>query len=156
MAGRHRTRNVLLGAVIVFAAIQFVRPARNVSSATAGPDDFLVRYSVPEPFRSQLQTSCYDCHSDHTRYPWYSNVQPVGWWLQSHINEGKEHLNLSEFGRYSDSRQADKIDSMIEELVFRSMPLKSYTLIHHDAKLTPEEANALADWLQELRDRMDD
>lgn len=156
MAGRSRTRKFVWGAALVLAAIQLVRPTRNVSSATAGPDDFLVRYAVPEPYRRQFQTSCYDCHSDHTRYPWYANVQPIGWWLQSHINEGKAHLNLSEFGRYSGSRQADKIDDMIEELTFRTMPLKSYTFIHRGAKLTPPESNALADWLQHLRDSMDE
>lgn len=154
--GRKRAGRILWGAAIVFAALQFVRPARNVSSAPAGPDDFLVCYAVPQPYRQQLQTSCYDCHSDHTRYPWYANVQPIGWWMQSHVNRGKRHLNLSEFGRYSDERKGDKIDDMIEELTFRTMPLKSYTFIHRDAKLTPMESNALADWLQHLADSMDD
>ena len=153
---RQRVRVVLWSLGTTFLALQFFRPARNVSTAAPGPDDFLVRYAVPEPFRHELQASCYDCHSNHTRYPWYANVQPVGWWLQSHVNDGKRHLNLSAFGQYSDERQADKIDDMIEELTFRTMPLKSYTFIHRHAKLTVRESNALADWLSNLRDTMDE
>lgn len=155
MAGRKLTRNILGGAVLVFAALQFFRPTRNDGAAAPGPDDFIVKFAVPSPYREQLQTACYDCHSNHTDYPWYANVQPVGWWLQHHVNEGRHHLNLSEFGAYSASRQADKLDDMIDELTFHTMPLESYTLIHRDARLTPAEYRALADWIQARRDAMD-
>jgi hypothetical protein len=154
MSRRRRIIRLLWGAAIMFAALQFFRPARNLSPAAPGPGDFFAQYAVPEPFRRQLHASCYDCHSNHTRYPWYTNVQPLGWWLQSHVNDGKAHLNLSEFGRYSPGRRADKIDAMIDELTFRTMPLKSYSLIHGDARLTKAESYALADWLQQLRDTM--
>lgn len=149
-------RKILWGAAVLFVTCQFFQPERNLSATTSVPDDFIVKYSVPEPFRKQLQTACYDCHSNNTRYPWYTNVQPIGWWQQSHVNDGKEHLNLSEFGRYSEQRQADKVDAMIDELTFRTMPLKSYTFIHRDARLTKEQSNALADWLLDLRDSMDE
>ncbi|QYM80672.1 heme-binding domain-containing protein [Horticoccus luteus] len=141
--------------MIVFIALQFFRPARTQSPAEPGPDDFALRYAVPEPFRRQLQESCYDCHSNHPRYPWYANVQPIGWWLQSHVNDGNDHLNLSEFGRYSPDKRADKIDSMIDELTFRTMPLKTYSWLHPAARLTKSESDALVDWLQHLRDSMD-
>lgn len=153
---RKLARRIMGGAVLVLIALQFYHPARNVSTAAPGPDDFVARYAVPDPFRGQLHESCYDCHSNNTRYPWYTHVQPAGWWLQHHVNEGKAHLNLSEFGRYSASRRADKMDAMIDELTFRTMPLKSYTLVHRNARLTKAESDALADWLQRMRDAMDD
>lgn len=156
MPGKKLIRLVLFGATAGFVALQFFRPARDVSPSTPVADDFTVKYAVPEPFRSQLWASCYDCHSDQTRYPWYAEVQPVAWWLQSHIDDGKRHLNLSAFGQLSDTRKADKLDEMIEELTFGTMPLKSYTLIHRQAALTPAESKALVAWLENLRDSFED
>lgn len=156
MHKRKTIRLILCVAAAGLVAIQFIRPPRNISPDAPGPDDFVVKYAVPEPFRGQLRESCYDCHSDNTRYPWYANVQPVAWWLQSHVDEGKEELNLSRFGRYGDGRKADKLDEMIEELTFGTMPLKSYTLVHRQAALSDAEAKALAGWLEKLRDSLGD
>ena len=149
-------RRLLLGLLFAFLVLQCFRPAKNISAQPPGPEDFIVRHAPPPEVAQLLRVACYDCHSNNTRYPWYTNVQPVGWWLQSHVNDGKAHLNLAEFGRYTPGHRADKIDSMIDELTFRTMPLKSYTLIHRNAKLTKAESYALADWLQHLRDSMGD
>src|SRR5579859_128630 len=108
-------KKILLGLVVVFVAIQFVRPAKNLSPA-AGPNDVTAKVTVPADVQRVLAKACYDCHSDNTRYPWYAEVQPVGWWLASHIKNGKRHLNFSEFGAYDAKHAQRKLQQTAHEL----------------------------------------
>lgn len=147
-----RTALVLL---VILLGLQLVRPARNAGDAE-GPDSIVRHHEVPENIRGIFQRACYDCHSNRTNYPWYSEVQPVRWWLDSHINDGKRHLNLSEFARYDAKRQAHKLDEIVDTVaVAKSMPLKSYTWVHRNAILTPAEITAMADWAENLRDEIE-
>lgn len=148
-------KKILLGLVLVFAALQFVRPPKNLSAAPAGPDDFLQRHKASAEVRQLFAVACYDCHSDHTRYPWYAEIQPLGWWLADHVKDGKAELNLSVFGKYSTRRQGQAIDAMVDVLSDRSMPLKSYTLTHRDAKLTDAQTKTLIDWLETQREELE-
>ena len=86
-----------------------------------------------------FKNSCYDCHSNNTRYPWYVNIQPMGWVMARHIKKGKENLNFSEFGTYSKRKQANKLRAIATSIKDGSMPLSSYTIMHTDAKLCEEE-----------------
>ena len=149
-------RKILLGVVVVFAAIQFIRPEPNVSSTPAfsGPDDITVRYPTPPAVKQILAAACYDCHSNQTRYPWYAQVQPVGWYLAHHVNEARRELNFSKFGSYTAQRQLKKFEAMSDEVHEGSMPLKSYTLIHSDARLTPDQAKALSAWADGLAEQL--
>ncbi len=139
---------LLLAAFII---IQFFRPAKNVSAALS-VNDITTKYTVPQNVQAILKTSCYDCHSNNTVYPWYSNIQPVAWWLADHIKEGKKELNFSEFASYRISRQYRKLEEINEEVKDNKMPLESYTLIHGDAKLNEEQKLSLANWVVSLRD----
>ncbi len=145
-------KRALLALAIILVAIQLARPARNSTSHPPGADDFIVRFSPPAAIAAGLRAACYDCHSDSTRYPWYAKVQPVAWWLADHINEGKEHLNLSQFGAYSPKEQQRKLNRMSDEIVNRKMPLRSYTLLHADARLTDAQVNAISEWLDAVDD----
>jgi hypothetical protein len=147
-------KKILLAVVAVLVVAQFIRSHRNISPAKPGPDDFLEKFAAPADVRQKFTAACYDCHSNNTRYPWYANIQPVGWWLQYHVNEGRDHLNLSEFGRLTAKRQGQKIDNMTDELTDRTMPLGSYTLVHHDARLSDAEVKRLLDWLGVVRDKL--
>lgn len=138
---------------MVAVAIQFYRPARNLSAGPF-PNDIAAHYATPEPVREILHRACYDCHSDNTRYPWYVNVQPVGWWMGSHIREAKRHLNFSEFSAYSAKRAASKMKGVREEVEKRDMPLESYTIIHRDAKLTAAEIRLVSDWARGIEDEI--
>ncbi len=141
--------------LVAFAGIQFVRPARNLGEPE-GPDSIVRHHAVPDKVRAVLARSCYDCHSDRTHYPWYAEVQPVRWWLDSHIEDGRRHLNLSAFARYDAERAAHKLDEIVDTVaVARSMPLESYTWVHRDAILTQEEINLIADWAEALRDEIE-
>jgi len=146
-------KKIFLGLVILLVAAQFVRPEKNLSAGT-GPNDISVRHPVPARVQTLLQHACYDCHSNHTHYPWYAEVQPVRWWLDSHINDGKRHLNFSEFGRYPADRAGKKLDQIIDEVEDRSMPLPSYTWMHPEARLTPDDIKLISAWADGLRDEI--
>ena len=148
---------VLLGLAAVFLVIQAFRPMKNLSAAVpfTGKDDITALHP-PSPEVSQiLATACYDCHSNHTRYPWYAQVQPTGWWLARHINDGKGALNFSEFGSYTAHRQAKKLQAISDEVTEHSMPLKSYTWIHRDAIFSEPQIKMLADWADSLAEKIE-
>lgn len=148
-----RIKKILLAALIVFIAIQFVRPARN-ESRQALPTDISKIDSVPENVQTILKTSCYDCHSNNTNYPWYSNIQPAGWWLASHIKDGKEELNFSEFGQYSIRRQRSKLNSIAKTVEDGTMPFPAYTFIHREAALTKGEKAMIVNWANKTKDSL--
>jgi hypothetical protein len=99
-----------------------------------------------------LKTSCYDCHSNNTYYPWYNNIQPVAWWLKNHVDEGKRELNFSEFAAYRIGRQYRKLDEVNKQIKEGEMPLESYTLIHGNAKLNEQQKLMVANWVSAIRD----
>ena len=146
-------KKILLGLLVVFIVIQFIRPARNQSNAQS-PNDITAIYPVPENVQQVLQRACNDCHSNNTTYPWYANIHPLGLWLQNHINEGKEHLNFSEFGTYAAKKQAHKMEEVAEMVEKDEMPLPSYTWIHHDAKLSKEDKDILLAWSKALHNQI--
>lgn len=141
---------VLLALVIVG---QFIRPAKNVA-AGAGPNDISTKHPVPADVAALLQRACYDCHSNNTKYPWYAEVQPAGWWLAEHVNDGKRHLNFSEFAAYPAKRAKTKAGEIVDEIEEKKMPLKSYTLLHPEARLTPEEIKLITAWAEDLESKI--
>lgn len=146
-------KKILLALLIVFITIQFIRPARN-SSGQVLPTDITKTISVPDKVLGIFQNACYDCHSNNTRYPWYVNVQPVAWMLASHIKNGKENLNFSDFGSYSPRKQANKLRAIAKTLDEGTMPLSSYTIMHSDAKLSKETRDLISAWASKTRDSL--
>jgi hypothetical protein len=138
---------ITLGILLLF--IQFIRPHRNQMEGISENDISNV-YDVPVKVQQVLTQKCYDCHSNNTRYPWYTNIQPVGWWMASHVNEGKEHLNFSEFKTYNEKRAKHKLEELSEAVTDGWMPLESYLWIHQEAKVTAEETKAINDWIASL------
>ncbi|MDI9363547.1 MAG: heme-binding domain-containing protein [Flavobacterium sp.] len=137
--------------LVILVVIQFIHPAKNIAAAPA-QHQISKLYTVPTDVEQTLIKACYDCHSNTTKYPWYSNVQPMAWWLNNHIKDGKQHLNFDEFTTYGIARQYKKLEECIEETKEGEMPLGSYTLIHRDAVLTTSEKLALATWCELVRD----
>ncbi|OAB28078.1 Haem-binding domain-containing protein [Flavobacterium fryxellicola] len=138
--------------VVLFLLMQLYQPARNVEYGQVSPMHFTKLYKVPSRVEKILQISCFDCHSNSTNYPWYSYVQPVRLFLDSHINEGKENLNFSEYGTYSKRKQRSKLDRMIKQIQSDEMPLASYTIIHKNARLTKESKAVLLNWIEKKSD----
>jgi hypothetical protein len=143
-------------AIVIIAGlliIQFFRPARNRSNKIL-ETDITKTYVIPATVEQVLKTSCYDCHSNNTNYPWYANIQPFGWLLANHIREGKAELNFSEFGSYTSRRQKSKLKGIENSIKDGSMPLESYTLMHREAFLSKEEKALLLDWSMKVRDNL--
>ncbi len=147
-------KKIMIGLLVVFVAIQFIRPERN-QSAIAGENDIRVHYAVPSNVLSVLKRACYDCHSNNSAYPWYTNIQPVGWWIQDHINHGKGHLNFSEFATYSAKKAAHKMEEVAEEVKHNEMPLENYTWMHADAKLSQRDKELLVEWASDLQKQLE-
>jgi hypothetical protein len=101
-----------------------------------------------------LQSSCYDCHSNNSNYPIYASIQPIAWWLQHHIDEGKEELNFSEFAGYSPRRRFHKLEEIKEQIVEKEMPLYSYTIVHTQAKLSEQQKSILIKWVNSTMAKM--
>lgn len=140
--------------LVALIGVQFYRPQKNVSSQTPGPEDFLVKHAAPDEVRRLVSVACYDCHSNNTRYPWYAEIQPLGWWLAKHVDEGRDGLDFSSLGEAPAKKQAKRIDAMIDVITDRSMPLPSYTWIHRDAILDARQIKLLNDWLGQVREKL--
>lgn len=141
---------ILAGLFLILIILQFFGP--DTSSPAADPSkDFISNTQPPEQVNDILKSACYDCHSYQTKYPWYSRIEPVSWWLQDHINEGRDEFNMSLWTDYSTSRADHKLEEAIELVEEEEMPLPSYTWVHGDARLTSEQRKALTNWFTSLR-----
>ncbi|MEI9809718.1 MAG: heme-binding domain-containing protein [Bacteroidota bacterium] len=135
----------MLFLLLALIVIQFIHPKPN--KATGDQPNYIGKiYAIPADVESILEKACNDCHSNNTKYPWYSNIQPVDWWLNKHVKNGKKHLNLDDYSNRSLRYQYHKMEETIEMVKEGEMPLDSYTWMHKDAKLTAEEKNKLIDW----------
>jgi hypothetical protein len=136
---------IALGAILV--VLQFIRPTKNEGEAyTINDITHTVSTPIPDDVKKILETSCFDCHSNHTNYPWYTNIQPIGLWMQSHVDDGKKHLNFSEYNTYKLKRKKHKLEEIGEEIKGHDMPLFSYTLIHTNAKMNEEQIATVSNW----------
>jgi hypothetical protein len=148
-------KRVVVFLAIVLVLIQFfgidkTNPAGDPSK------DFMSLSNAPSDIASLLNKSCYDCHSNATVYPWYTNIAPVSWWLKDHVNEGREELNFSEWGNYSGRRQDHKLKEAIEQIEENEMPVASYTWMHSDSKLNSSEKEKLIAFFNSLRTHVSD
>ena len=132
--------------------MQLYQPARNLGYEQDITTNFTKMYNVPKNVEAIVRTSCYDCHSNNTNYPWYSNIQPVRFFMEHHIKEAKEDLNFSEWGNYSKRKQENKLDRIVKQIKSDEMPLASYTLIHKNARLTTVQKEEIMDWLSKIKD----
>ena len=106
---------------------------------------------MPANVKASLQKACFDCHSNNTKYPWYAEIQPVGWYLTNHVRDGKRHLNFDEFMTYNAKKADHKMEELIESQTEGWMPMDSYTLIHKEAILTADEKNAIIAYAKSVR-----
>jgi len=118
-------------------------------------EEFHAVADPPDEIMGLLKHACYDCHSNNTRYPWYASVQPVGWWLQSHVKTGRSELNFSEFGRWTGEDRADVLRHCAKLVKKGAMPPKDYLRMHDEAALSEEKKSALIQWLLERADALE-
>ena len=138
---------------MLFIAIQFIRPVHNKSGKPSTGEISKV-IPIPDTVGILLKNACYDCHSNNTSYPLYSNIQPVGWLMAYHIKQAKNELNFSDFGSYSQRRQLSKLDGIANSIKDDIMPLSSYKLMHKNSKLSTYEKELVINWVQQAEDSL--
>jgi hypothetical protein len=142
-------KKILIGLLVILGVIQLFRIDKtNPESDPA--IDFIAMTNPTSEVADMIKASCYDCHSNEVAYPWYTNVAPVSWWVKKHINEGREELNFSEWGDYKEDKRTHKLEEVYEEVQEREMPLKSYLIIHSEARLDDAQIKKMTDWLVEI------
>ena len=147
-------KRILLILLIMFVLIQFIRPKKNNGNATT-TTDITHFISIPDTVMSILKRSCYDCHSNHTNYPWYAEISPTSLLLARHIKRGKKELNFSDFSQYNRRRMKSKLSSIDEQVENRDMPLKSYLLLHRNAELNDDQIELIKNWTDSAKAELD-
>jgi len=146
-------KKILVVLLIALIIIQFFHPKKNQASG-AQPNYVGNVFAIPADVQGILKKACNDCHSNNTAYPWYSKIQPVDWWLDNHVQEGKRELNLDEYTNRRLRYQYHKMEEIADQVKKGEMPLNSYTWIHKDAILTEAEKTALIGWADGVREQM--
>ncbi len=149
----YRIKKIVTAIGVVFITIQFIPPAGNKSGKVLVAD-ISKMVSISDSVKAVLKNACYDCHSNNTNYPWYSNIQPMGWLLNRHITQGKAALNFSGFGSYSQRRQSSKLSGIANSIKDDTMPLWSYKLMHKKARLTKDEKRLIIAWARQSTDSL--
>ncbi|TJY34111.1 heme-binding domain-containing protein [Pontimicrobium aquaticum] len=143
-------KKILILLIIAFVIAQFFGPEKNDGDiATVEP--FLNETNPPEDVRLILKSACFDCHSDHTRYPWYNSITPVNYWLADHVKHGKGDFNVSDWEGASLKKRDHKFEELIEMVEKKEMPLPSYTWTHAEAKLTDDQIASVVAWAKKVR-----
>lgn len=135
-------KRILYIVLAIVLVAQFFQPDRSAPPIDPA-NDMLVMTGAPDDIKAMVHSACYDCHSDRSTYPWYSYVTPVNFWLQDHINEGREKMN---FSRWNDPASREEAGECAEVLREGEMPPKNYAFIHGHAKLTADQRAQLAAW----------
>ncbi|MFY9243034.1 MAG: heme-binding domain-containing protein [Polaribacter sp.] len=138
-------KKIGLVVLLIFIIAQFFRPEKNDGNINT-VNAFVAETNPSEEVLNIMKTSCFDCHSSKTNYPWYNNITPVNYWLEDHIADGKKHLDFSKWSEYSLKKKEHKMDELHEEVEKKEMPLDSYTWVHSEANLTPEQIDAIVTW----------
>ena len=141
-----------IGYILLVALViaQFFGPEKNEGNLES-VTTFIAETNPPADVKKILETTCYDCHTDKTNYPWYNSITPVNYWLADHVKDGKKHLNFSKWSSYSLKKKEHKMDELYEEVEKGEMPLNSYTWTHSEANLTPEQIKAVVTWGKQVQ-----
>lgn len=143
-------RKILLVFLLLFLTLQFIRPARN-SGAASSVKDITHYVYVPDSVMHLLRSSCYDCHSNHTDYPWYVNINPIGLWMRQHIIHGKRAINFSDLSVFPKKKIDHRLGDIAEQVEKEEMPLGSYTFIHRYASLDSSQVKLIKTWTVSAR-----
>ncbi len=143
LLSRKIIRRILFASMIAFVVIQLIPVDQSNPQVES-------EISSPPEVRAILRRACYDCHSNETKWPWYSKIAPVSWLAASDVHEGREELNFSTWGRYNKEQQIKKLKESWEEIEEGEMPPGIFTFIHKDAAVSPSDRELLHRWILEL------
>ena len=140
-------KTIWLALAGIFVAMQVIQPDRSAPVPDPAQDIRQVM-QPPADIQTMLEEACYDCHSYESKYPWYSKIAPVSWWVSNHISEGREKLNFSTFGTLNAEDRQEAFEEAAESVQKGEMPLDSYTWMHAKAKLSADQRKALVRWFE--------
>lgn len=144
---KNRIKIVLFIVLAGIILMQSIQPEKNLSEEIQ-VDDMFIFLPVNKEVEGLLKNACYDCHSNHTRYPWYNRISPVSWYLNRHVQEGKKEMNFNEFGHLDKIKRVSVLNSICEVLEEGTMPLGSYTTIHKNAIIDSIEREKICQWTE--------
>ena len=142
-------KRIALTLAILLVVAQLVRPAR-----TNPPVDPAKELRAPQPVAAILERSCYDCHSNRTVWPWYSQVAPASWLVVKDVRGGRKEMNFSEWSTFTARRTARKLQEICDQVEQHEMPLKIYIPLHPGASLSDADRHTLCDWAKAERARV--
>ena len=148
-----KRKKILLSILGLFIIAQLIPVDRSIPEIQP-EQDFLHLVDAPQPMANLIKSACYDCHSYHTSYPWYANIAPASFFLQGHINGGREEMNFSEWGTFSKEKKQHKLEECAEMVRDGKMPMKSYTNLHPEARLTDIQKESLVQWFNQVHQSM--
>lgn len=140
----------LLGLVVLLQLYPVSRPEVSLEN----PNDLMKNVEVPKNIADILRSTCYDCHSNESNFPWYTNVAPVKWLIYDDIREAREELNFSEWNIMTKMDKAEILDDIYIEVSEEEMPLKIYSLMHPKAKLSKADREAISEWAEMLAEEL--
>lgn len=140
-------KKILLALLAVLVVLQFFQIDKT-NPPTDPAKDFITLEQPPQEIGTLLKNACYDCHSNETKYPWYTNIQPLAWWIRGHIRGGRHAVNFSEWASYNPDDIAHIYDEVAEVVSKKEMPLRSYVNMHPEAKLTDAQRQTITAWFQ--------
>ena len=146
-------RYTLLSLLAILIILQFFRIDKTNPPVEADAD-FLVQFEASDDIAKKIKEACYDCHSHHTDFPWYTDIAPVSFWIKGHIDHARSHLNFSNWNSYDVNKAAHKLEECYEEVLEGHMPLPSYTWMHPEAKLSEKDRRNLANWFRSAMSRI--
>jgi hypothetical protein len=147
-------KKILITLAILLVIIQFIHPEKNKAPGRQA-NALATLITVPDNIKNIFAKACNDCHSNNTRYPWYSRIQPVDWWMNNHVRKGKREFNFDEYANRPLRYQYHKMEEIADEVEEGEMPLDSYTWMHRDARLTETEKKEVIDWANSVRKNME-
>ena len=130
--------------IVVIVGLQFIQP-----ELTNPVSDEKNELKAAPDVKAVLEKACYDCHSNETVWPWYSNVAPISFLVADHVEEGRSELNFSEWKTYPAKKRRKKMEEIWEEVEEGEMPMKGYAIVH-DVELSEEEKALIKDWSEKL------
>jgi len=145
------TNRIGLGALLLLVSIQIV-PVNRSNPPVDPSRTIYATQTVPSEVSEVFERSCSNCHSDQTKWPWYSYVAPASWVVARDVHQARRHLDFSQWGSYSPKKRADKLEAICEQLVDGDMPDPKYMLFHRSARVTESQQRAVCDWTDEARE----
>ena len=147
---RRWVKRIGLSVAVLFVICQLV-PIRRDNPAINPSHTVEATEKLTPAVKAVFGRSCLNCHSNQTRWPWYSYVAPVSWMISSDVHDARKAMNLSNWGSYSANKREEKLEEICEQVTNGDMPDRKYALFHRSSRITPQERDAVCQWTEDSR-----